>query len=278
MDSPRNIKIPGHWLIDTGVTTYWPHKEGIWVNNQTAPFLRLVCVYHGLMDIPEAQDQLTRCNKQFIDENAGVLLHFFDPIVQKAKGGEKLNEIGSPFQSDADEEKASSIYRTWVDSWALGSDKMLEWVIGFNVITTILNLLGLNHQDRQRLHNRIADLGSNLSLSWVWQTLLSGDYRRLDQTKRALARHTAQSKEFYRLRERTFWTHAYYWIMVRILEIQPSKLLNELAANSSKKDFRLTENDLTDKILKTFDDALEYNRVPGRPLSVKESSVGVKMR
>ena len=59
MDSPENIKIPEHWFIDTGVTTYWPHKEGIWVDKGTEPILRLVAVYHNLMDIPETQNQLT---------------------------------------------------------------------------------------------------------------------------------------------------------------------------------------------------------------------------
>ena len=159
------------------------------------------------------------------------------------------------------------LYKQWVDTWALGSSKILEWVVGANVPEIILNMLrpDFNRQDWRRLQNRLTDFNSKFSPPWVWKTLLSAEYKRLDQTKRKLARHTVQNQGYYHKRERTLLTHACYWIMIRILEIKQETLLNELASNSSKKDFLLTTNDLTDRILKPFDDVFDYKRKPGRP-------------
>jgi hypothetical protein len=272
MDSPRNIEVPDHWLVDTGVTTYWPHKEGIWINKETEPILRLAAIYHGLIDIPEALDQLAKCSNQFLDEYAEELLQFLKPAMDKARTGGEITTIGAPLQTEAEAEKAAAIYEPWVDDWALGNKKMLEWVIGINTTETILDLLPFNRNERRRLVDRITEFSSQFSPPWVWKTLCSGEYRRLDQAKRELARCTVQSKGFYRKRERELLTHARYWIAIRILKIPPRKWLNELVTRSSKKDFRLTENDLTDKILKPFDLAFEYERKPGRPQSADNTS------
>ena len=69
----KEILVPEHWLIDTGLTTYWPFREGIWVNKETGPTLRVISVYFGLMDIPEAVDDLNKCNGLFITENSDSL-------------------------------------------------------------------------------------------------------------------------------------------------------------------------------------------------------------
>ena len=65
MSSHENIALPDHWLIDTDVTTYWPYSEGIWVQKDTESYLCVGAVYHNLMDIPEAKDQLEQGNDQF---------------------------------------------------------------------------------------------------------------------------------------------------------------------------------------------------------------------
>lgn len=267
MDSPKNIKIPEPWLIDDGIETYWPYAEGIWVSKETEPILRLVAVHHTLMDIPEVKSQLIQCNDQFISEFADEIRSLFKPVMQEARAGKPTN---TPQMSEVEIENIYAIYRTWVNDWALGNPKTLEWVIGSNIPEIILNVLrsDFNRQDWRRLQNRLTDFSSKFSPPWVCKTLLSGDYKRLDQTKRELARHTVQNWEYYRKRERTLLKHACYWIMVRVLAIKPDTLLNELTKNSSKEDFKLTTNDLTDRILKPFDDVFDYKRKPGRPTSV----------
>lgn len=263
-----NVKIPEHWLIDTGVTTYWPHAEGIWVNKDTEPILRFAVVYLGLMDIPEARNELTVCNERFINTHAKILLSFFRPIMQKARQGEKPTTANAPLTTESEEQKAKAIYKPWVDTWALGSDKMLDWVIGANVPEIILNILkgDFNRQDWRRLDSRLTQLASQYSLPWVWKTLISGEYKRLYQAQRALSRYELQNKSYYRRRENIFITHSRLWIAVRIIGVRPKALLDDLASRSSKKDFRLTEADLTGKILKPFDLVFGYNREPGRPV------------
>ena len=81
MGKAMNIKIPEHWLIDTGVTTYWPHKEGLLLNKDTEQIFYLICVYQALLDIPEAKSDLAKCNEQFINEFAGELLSLFNPVM-----------------------------------------------------------------------------------------------------------------------------------------------------------------------------------------------------
>ncbi len=181
MDSPRNIKIPDHWLIDTGVTTYWPHKEGIWLNKDTEPILRLVAVYHNLMDIPEAKSQLTQCNDQFVNDFASELLSLFKPVMADARAGKKTS---TPQLSDPENEKIVSIYRQWVDTRALGSNTMLEWVAGMHIFQIVFGMLPLSRTDLRRLESRLTQIGNQFSPPWVWKTLLSGEYRRLDQTRR----------------------------------------------------------------------------------------------
>ena len=102
MDSPRNVKIPDHWLIDTGVATYWPHKEGVWVDNETEPLLRLAAVYNNLLDIPEAISQLAQCDDQIVDDFARELLSSFNPVMTEARAGKKPS---TPQLSETDNEK-----------------------------------------------------------------------------------------------------------------------------------------------------------------------------
>lgn len=273
---PKNIKIPSHWLIDTRVTTYWPHKEGIWVDKETEPALRFVAVYLNLMEIPDAKSQLTQCNDQFVNGYASELLSLLNPVIARVRAGKASS---TPHVSEAENEKIVSIYRQWVDTWALGSNKMLEWVSSSQISQILLNMLPFRRRDLRRLESKLRAIGNQFCIPWVWETLLSGHYRRLEQTQRELARRTVQSQGFYHLRERTLLIHARYFIIVRILAIKQNVLLDELAKNCSRGDFNLTTNDLTDRILRPFDDVFAYERKPGRPTSVANASyVDVKMR
>ena len=116
MESPNGVKIPDNWLIDTGINTYWPNKEGIWANDDTKPILRFVAVYENLIEIPEAKQQLNECNEQFVNDFASELLGFFKPVMQQVREGKKPS---TPEMSEAEREKASAIYQTWVNDWAL---------------------------------------------------------------------------------------------------------------------------------------------------------------
>lgn len=223
MDSPKNIKIPKHWLINTGRTTYWPHKEGIWVDKETEPILRLVAVHLNLMDILAAKDQLTQCNDQFVNDFASELLSLFKPVMADARAGRKAT---TPVVTEADNDKIIAIYRPWVDAWALGSEKMLVWASGSNIPNILLDILkgSFSRKESRQLENRISGLGAKFSPPWVWKTLLSGEYRRLDQTRRELARRTIQSDGYYRKREKELLIHARYWIMFYILGYSETEL------------------------------------------------------
>ena len=269
MDSPKNIKIPEHWLIDTGITTYWPHKEGIWVDKGTESILRLVAVYHNLMDIPEAKSQLTQCNDQFVNDFASELLGLFNPVMVKARVGKTPS---TPQLSEAENEKIVSIYKQWVDTWALGSNKMLVWVSGSNIYQTIFNMLPFSRSDLRRLESRLAKIGGQVSPPWVLKTLLSGDYQRLDQTKRELARRTMQSQGYYRKRERELLTFARYWIIVRVIGYGETDLVNKLQLDNES--FNYVRENFSTKVLKPFDLALlEADNIPklGRPLGTRTS-------
>jgi len=279
MESPKGVKIPDNWLIDTGVTTYWPHKEGIFVNDEIKWALLFAAVYMNLIDLPEAMNQLTLCNDQFLNDFASELLNFFKPVMRDATDGKKRTAEGAPLTSAAEIEKMTAIYLPWVKDWALGNSKMLDWVISNNVPFIVMDMLkkDFNRADLRRLDARLNELGGLISIPWVWKTLLSSDYHRMDQKKRELARRSVQDKGFSHISERGVLTRARYWIMIRILAIKPNQLLAELAGN--KRDFSLTTADLSDKILRPFDDIFDYERAPGRPVSIINSSlVDSKMR
>lgn len=275
MNIPKGIEIPDNWLIDTGVTTLWPYPEGIWVERKTELILRIAVVYHGLLDLSEAQRQLAACNDKFLTDNAHALLMFKNDIDKYGKAGKPM-DMPLPFNKEYEEKKVLDNYRPWVVEWALGSEKMLEWVAGKNVFDTTFNSFGLNREQLRRLNDRLLEVGNKYKSTiprpwnWVWPALLSGDYKRVESTKRELARRELQSKGFYRLRERSLLIGARYWIIVRILCVKQSTLLDELIKHTTKGDFKLTENDLSDRILRPFDEALKINRIPGRPIENKQ--------
>ncbi len=263
MESPRGLKVPDNWLIDTGME-YWPLQEGIWVNDQTSQYLRLACIYQGLMDLPEAKRHLDDCNKHFLDNNADTLLCFVNSIKQKAVDGVNFNIATVPFLNDEQISKVASIYQERVDSWVMGSSKMLMFAGGINVFNVTFSLAGLKPDEIQRLATRIKKMAGRDNLPWAWQTLLSGDYRRLDETKRELARRSVQSTGYFRMRERTMWKHAYYWVMVRILGFSETDLIEKLTLPVDRTNFS--------KIFKPFDESLlEKDDVPrpGRPYGAK---------
>ena len=116
MDSHINIKVPEHWLTDTGVTAYWPHKEGISADKGTEPTLRLVAVYHNLVDILEAKSQLTQCNDRFANDFAGYLLSLFNPVMADAGAGKTPS---TPQLSEDEKETIIGIYHPWEDDHAI---------------------------------------------------------------------------------------------------------------------------------------------------------------
>lgn len=267
MLSPKGIKIPEHWLIDDGVTKHWPFKEGIWVNDETNPYLRLICVFHGLLEIPDAQKELDCCIEHFIKENDRMLDYYYT-LGERVKAGKDTKDLGPTSQFDSDVEKIGATYKPWVDKWALGSEKMLAWVAGSNVVNAILEIVGFDSQALRRLQKNAKisakQLGSDISPPWIWETIFNDDYRRVDQIKRKSARQELRNDGYRTQREEQLWKHLRYWIMVRILEIKPKDLLDELNTNSVDG-ILITEQDLSDKILKPFDEVFEYERKRGRP-------------
>lgn len=267
MESPKGIEIPEHWLKDNGVTKHWPFKEGIWVNDETNPYLSLVCVFYGLMELTEASDQLDDCSKCFIEENDQMLDYYYT-VGERVKAGKDTRDLGPTSQFDNNTEKIRAIYKPWVDKWALGSDKMLVWVAGSNIVKIILETVGFNRQALRRLQKNskiLSDqLGCDITPPWIWEIILNDDYRRTDQTKRKSARQELRNDGYRTVREEKLWEHLRYWIIVRILEIKPKDLLDELNDNSIDG-ILITEQDLSDKILKPFDEVFEYERKRGRP-------------
>jgi hypothetical protein len=198
-----------------------------------------------------------------------MLLDYFSPIIEQLKDGKQPTQSNSdiPFQSSDDSEKVIEIYRPWVDRWALGNENMQEWVMGYNVLTETFNLFNLNARQIKLLYIRLRRLSKNkppvpAPWNWVWSKLLTKKYRRMDQSKRSSARTELKNKGFYRIRENTIWKHAYYWIIVRILEIKQMDLLDYLY---HEFDNFIDVYDFSDKILKPFDDVFGYKRTVGRP-------------
>jgi len=257
MDGPKNIKIPEHWRIDTGVTTYWPHKEGIWVNKDTAPVFYLICVYQALLDIPEAKRDLAKCNEQFINEFAGELISLFNPVMQQARTGKKVTLPGA---TERDAEKVAAIYKPWVEAWALSSPKMLDWVVGSNLPDIILNLLRPNfsRQELRQLQYRLAEISRQYSSPWVWKVLLRGEPSRIEETTRKLARRVVQSKGFNNRKEITWITRARWWVIVRVFKLTESQLDQMLGRG---RDISSYSHDL-----ELIDQALGFDRVPGTPM------------
>ena len=257
MDSPKNIKIPEHWLIDTGITTYWPYAEGIWVNEDTEPIFYLTCVYQALLDIPEAKSDLLKCNERFINEYAKELLSLFNPVMQQVRAGRKAT---TPVVAEADNDKIIAIYRPWVDTWALGSQKMLVWVSGSNIPNILFDILkgSFSRKESRQLEHRISELGAKFSPPWVWKTLLSGEYRRIDQTNRELARRTIQSQGFNHRKEATAIIRARWWIIVRVLNLTESQLDQMLG--------RGRHIDSYSHDLEPIDKALGFERIAGPPV------------
>lgn len=90
------------------------------------------------MDIPEAKHKLTQCNDQFVNEFASDLLSLFKPVMADARAGKKMS---TPQLSDPENEKTVSIYRQWVDTRALGSNTMLEWVTRIHIFQIVFGML-----------------------------------------------------------------------------------------------------------------------------------------
>jgi hypothetical protein len=201
-----------------------------------------------------------------------MLLDYFPPIMEQLIIGKQPTQSNSdiPFQSSDDSEKVIAIYRPWVDRWALNSKNMLEWVMGYNVLTKTFNLFNLNARQQKLLYIRLRILSNNKApvpepWDWVWSKLLTKKYRRLDQSKRSSARTKLKNKGFYRIRENSIWKHAYYWIMFYILGCSETDLTET---------FNIPLQSMS-RMLKPFNTALlePYRRPkPGRPEGAKTTA------
>jgi hypothetical protein len=268
MNNTKGIPTPENWLIDTGIKTYWPLAEGIWINKESEPMLRVGCVYHSLMDIPEAAADLNRCNELVIAENGKSIDQFYNPIITQVKAGKQFFIKDEDF-INYNYDRISDIYREWVNRWALGSEKMLAFAGALNFYNSILSYLGLSNRSTRRiLQERLIQLSkrsNHPSGILAWETLFSAEYRRIDETNRELARRKVQDLGFNRIRERVLLTAARYWTMIRILGYGELELILKLGLNIEQSNF-------STKVLKPFDNALlpqEKRPGPGRPLGSK---------
>lgn len=262
------IPIPENWLIKSGITNRLPSNEGIWVNDETVPILRLGAIYQALMDVPEALVGVRACNDVFLERYKIEISGTFGPFIKHVKKGNQPQLTGQLIESPEISDDVMRIYKAWVDKWAMGSEKMLVWVMGTNLFQSTLNFLGcMNNSAIRRLRNRLKELYSKLapkSLTdniWVWEILLSGEYRRLEETNRELARRKLQDMGFNRLRERTLIIGARYWIIIRILGYGEQEFINE----------HLPDKDIYNLsgILHHYDEALGVIVKSGRPFGAK---------
>lgn len=257
--------IPDHWLIDTGPTVDWYLKEGIWVHKDHDALLRVIAVYLQLKEIPEAFSELQECHEEFMVKFAPKIIKWGDSqklLVQRSGTLKAMRPDTAPI-GEEDERLLAAIFMPWVNKWAIGSQRMFQWVIAASTLEGICQAIGLSRQQLRRPNGKPTKklLGFvtqfDPSLAWAWKLLLSGEYRRAEQTAKQLARRTVQQKGFYRREEQVLLTRARYWILVRVLRWTETRILTE---QSSEREISSLSDDL-----KLFDEALGYERSPGAP-------------
>lgn len=258
-----NATIPDNWFIGTIEPAWtWPHKEGIWLNKATAPLFCVVSVYYALLDIPETNAELTACCDTFRSKYARDIMAFIDSTKEKVRAGQRATAESAPVITD---DELSGLFSPWVNKWAGGSEKMLQWAVGKNVSNIIVPLVGLNRQELRRAGMNLETLSTELARPflpklemWVWQALLSAGPKRIEAANRELARRRAQSLGFNK-REETVWiTRARWWILIRVLGWTES----DLSLRMPK--FRAV--DTYSHAIKDIDAALGIERTAGQPL------------
>jgi len=265
--------IPEHWLINTSPTINWYLKEGIWVHKQHEAILRIIAVYLQLKEIPEALAELEECRQTFLTRFAPKLLKWVN--VQKslalAKGTLKAVQLNTAPVTKEDTLLIAKIFSPWVDRWAVGSKPMLNWVVAESTLEAIRQPLGLNREQLRKANGKPAANLVNFAmqfdpeLAWAWKLILSGDYNRMEATKRELARRSVQAMGYHRMQERVFLIHARYWIMVYILGYLEADLLELINRTELKGTGGATLEDFSTKILGPINKALEYRHPKGRP-------------
>ncbi len=263
-------KTPQHWLINISPTIGWYLKEGIWIHKQLGPALRVIAVYLGLTEIPEALAELEECYQGVMTKFAPNLLKWIahQKAIVLTKGTLKALKLNTAPINRYDINSLCDIFTPWVKRWAIGSKPMLQWVIAVSVLKAISQPLGLNRAQLRKANGKAADNLVDFAmqfapeLAWAWKLLLSGEYNRLEATKRELARRTVQDMRYYHMEERALLIHARYWIMVYVLGYLEKDVLEiidqDLKSGPSTQDF-------SSKILSPINQALEYHPRKGRP-------------
>jgi len=263
------LEKPGLGL--TEVLTGWPYPEGIWVDRQAAPWVYVAYVYLRLKEIPEAEMELEACHRQFLRELAPSIARWAEAQlgrVSRRRNFSAFQAQAFPYQPDEFTKRVKEIFKPWVNKWAIGSDRMLVWLLLCCIVEDIwFCCLGLSRRRLRRTDGKPAKelvafaTHGDKELGWAWEALLSVEYSRAEQATRDAARCKVQSGGFYRVRETTLARGADYFVRARILREKP---LHRLAEDILSQEAR---NLL--KILAPYDYALDWHRHPGAPLGVK---------
>lgn len=259
----------------------WPYREGIWMNKESDPWICVIFVYLRLKEVPEAYTELEICHEKFLVELAPTIGAWARGQLDRTKrrGLRSAFKVPAfPYQSKELEEKVKSIFNTWVNKWALGSERMLQWLLACCILEDIcIGCLGLS---RRMLRSADGKPGKNLvtlasglvsgvdkKLGWALELLLSPEYSRAEKAARKEARYRVRQPPaaFYRRRESTLAKAADYFVRTRILR---EKQLHRLAEEILGKEPR----DLL-RIIEPFDDALGWHRQPGAPLGTKHERI-----
>jgi hypothetical protein len=257
-------QLPDLWRMKN-YSAKWPFPEGAWVHQDTKPFLLISHVYLALMDIPEAKVGIDTINGELATRLKAELSQCFDPVVEAAKASQPIDVRKLNLSEDA-QGVIWAAYREWVNRWALGSEKMLEWVIAYNMGDVVLNRWfgGLTSEQVLQGGRSLADIGKTIKgndLTEAWKTLYSADFHKAERAK---ARETARGQDFFTMREKPLVRGGRYWIAVRVQGYSEIEALETLGQED------MDRSNLSETILKPFDLAILGERPsPGRPAGAK---------
>lgn len=263
--------IPDYWFdknaTDSPEFWYLPGDMPIQSELEEA-YIRLLYVYVGLMELPEARLELQLSESAF----TSVIGPRFNAWAKRLKfekdklrwwhigvrDAPLVGDISKPSENGiAEFMNAAKAFRPWAKKWALGSERMVAVVAASSLVRHVTSSVGVPWRYVAR-HPKSVVSKSLLDFVCVdtenpqlWTVLLSPERQRAEKAMRNLARHELS---FYGKGERTLLHHAHLYIAVRVLGCTEQEAVPGWEIGN-----------ISNTIIKPFDNALEVARRRGRP-------------
>ncbi len=277
--SPSYPEVPGNWLKKDTAVTSWHIASGIysdWEEGEHSPWILTFIVYETLKDVPEAERELRLCHEKYASEIAPKIIaagHKEKNAVEKRTKKSGVLDIGKilggliKHTNPVSDKKITSIFKSWVDKWAAGSDRMMKVVVCDSTWRHVCEPLGLKSKNLVQKNGKPTKallefaVKSDPDTADVWRMLLSGEAKRAENELRRMRKQTVRASGFTQREEAPLIVASHYWVMVRIFNWTETQLIEHI---SITQDVHKYIQNISSVII-PFDRALGTVQKPGAP-------------